>query len=152
MIRHGQHQAGALDAEQIASILSLLAGAQKPVIIAGGGFKWSEGSQALVALAEAMQMPVVSSTGHHDVMATDNPLHAGQGGPRGNKVASGLTWDADVFLALGTRLGFNSTFHSNDYINAKASIVQVDVDGSALERTSPWQSGSLLRPERPHRC
>ncbi|MGY8997127.1 MAG: thiamine pyrophosphate-binding protein, partial [Alphaproteobacteria bacterium] len=141
LIRHGQHQAGAPDPGQIAAILSLLTGAQKPVIIAGGGFKWSEGSQALIALAETLQIPVVSSTGHHDVMATDHPLHAGQGGPRGNKVASGLTREADVILALGTRLGFNSTFHSNDYINAKAAIVQVDVDGSALGRYFPVAMG-----------
>lgn len=141
LIRHGGNQAGAPDSEQIASILSLLAGAEKPVIIAGGGFKWSQGSQALVALAEVLQIPVVSSTGHHDVMATDHPLHAGQGGPRGNKVASNLTREADVILALGTRLGFNSTFHSNDYINAEAAIVQVDVDGSALGRYFPVAMG-----------
>jgi acetolactate synthase-1/2/3 large subunit/sulfoacetaldehyde acetyltransferase len=141
LIRHDANQAGAPDPEQIVSILSLLAGAQRPVILAGSGFKWSQGSDALVALAETLQIPVVSSTGHHDVMATNHPLHAGQGGPRGNKVASGLTRDADVILTLGTRLGFNSTFHSNDYINGDAAIVQVDVDGSALGRYFPVAMG-----------
>ena len=48
-------------------------------------------------------------------------------GPRGNPVASKLVKDADVILALGTRLGFNSTFYSYDNINREAKIIQIDI-------------------------
>ena len=128
-------------AEDVAAIVDLLAEARAPVLVAGGGFKWSEGAADLRALAEALQIPVVASTGHADVMPHGHPLFAGQGGPRGNRVASRLTRDADLLLVLGARLAFNSTFHSHDYISASARIIQVDIDGSAIGRYFPVALG-----------
>ena len=59
-------------------------------------------------------------------------------GPRGNKIASSLVKNADLILAMGTRLGFNSTFYSYDNISQSAKIVQVDIDPIAcLLYTSP---------------
>ena len=69
------------------------------------------GRAALSALAAQLEIPVVASTGHADVMEHGHPWFAGQPGPRGNRVASGLTKDANVLVVLGARLGFNSTFH-----------------------------------------
>ena len=130
-------KAGPPAADDIAAIKALIAGARRPVIFAGGGFKWSEGAADLRALAEALEIPVVASTGHADVMPEGHPLFAGQGGPRGNAAASGLTRDADLILALGARLAFNSTFFSNQYISADAKIVQVDIEGAAIGRYFP---------------
>lgn len=123
--------------EDIGAIATLLSNAQRPVIFAGGGFKWSKGRDALAALAEALEVPVVASTGHADVMRHGHPWFAGQAGPRGNRVASRLTREADVMVVLGARLGFNSTFHSNDYVGADARIAHVDIDGSAVGRYFP---------------
>ena len=53
-------------------------------------------------------------------------LNAGQMGPRGNLVASQLVKEADMILALGTRIGFNATFYSYDNINRDAAIIQVE--------------------------
>lgn len=121
----------------VAAIAELLAGARRPVIFAGGGFKWGKGRDALTALAEALEVPVVASTGHVDVMRHGHPWFAGQAGPRGNRVASRLTKEADVMVVLGARLGFNSTFHSNDYVGAHTRIAHVDIDGSAVGRYFP---------------
>lgn len=127
-----------VDVEAVASMLSK---ASAPVIVAGGGCKWSGGARALRDLAEALDVPVVASTGHADVMPHRHRLFAGQGGPRGNAVASRLTREADLLLVLGARLAFNSTFHSNDYISATAKIIQVDVEGSAIGRYFPVELG-----------
>jgi thiamine pyrophosphate-dependent acetolactate synthase large subunit-like protein len=62
-------------------------------------------------------------------------------GPRGNPVASDLVKEADVILALGTRLGFNSTFFSYKNINEKASIIQVDIEPKSLGRYFPITIG-----------
>lgn len=134
-------KAGAPSSEAIRSIFALLKNAEKPVIVAGGGFKWSDGSSHLCQLAETLQIPVVASTGHADVMPHGHPLFAGQGGPRGNAVASRLTRDADCLLVLGARLAFNSTFHSHDYISATAKIVQIDIEASAVGRYFPVEIG-----------
>ena len=56
-------------------------------------------------------------------------------------VASSLVKDADVILALGTRLGFNSTFYSYDNINKEAKIIQVDIDKISLGRYFPITLG-----------
>lgn len=121
----------------VAAIAELLAEAKRPVIFAGGGFKWGRGRDALTALAEALEIPVVASTGHADVMRHGHPWFAGQAGPRGNRVASRLTKEADVMVVLGARLGFNSTFHSNDYVGKDTRIAHVDIDGSAVGRYFP---------------
>ena len=120
--------------DDIRAIADLLAEAQRPVIFAGGGFKWGNGRDALTALAETLEVPVVASTGHSDVMRHGHPWFAGQAGPRGNRVASRLTKEADVMVVLGARLGFNSTFHSNDYVGTDTRIAHVDVEGSAVGR------------------
>ncbi|MEL6279807.1 MAG: thiamine pyrophosphate-binding protein [Pseudomonadota bacterium] len=128
---------GPAAAEDVAAIASLLSGARRPVIVAGGGLKWGQGRAALAALAEALEIPVVASTGHADVMPHGHPWYAGQGGPRGNRVASRLTREADAIVVLGARLGFNSTFHSNDFVGADARIAHVDIDGAAVGRYFP---------------
>lgn len=128
---------GPASPDDIAAIAKLLAEAKRPVIFAGGGFKWGAGRDALTTLAETLKVPVVASTGHADVMRHRHPWFAGQAGPRGNRVASRLTKEADVMVVLGARLGFNSTFHSHDYVGADTRIAHVDVEGSAVGRYFP---------------
>ena len=123
--------------QDVAAIATLLSNAERPVIFAGGGFKWGNGREALTALAEKLEIPVVASTGHADVMRHGHVWFAGQAGPRGNRVASRLTKEADVMLVLGARLGFNSTFHSYDYVGAETRIAHIDIDGSAVGRYFP---------------
>ncbi len=123
--------------EDVTAIARLLSGAKRPVIFAGAGFKWSAGCDTLTRLAETLEIPVVASTGHADVMRHGHPWFAGQAGPRGNRVASRLTKEADVMIVLGARLGFNSTFHSNDYVGADTRIAHVDIKGSAVGRYFP---------------
>jgi len=62
-------------------------------------------------------------------------------GPRGNPIASSLIRQADLILALGTRLGFNSTFYSYDNINKKAKIIQIDADPISIGRYFPVTIG-----------
>ena len=134
-------QAGPPDADDVKRILKMLGNASSPVIVAGGGFKWSNGSSKLRELAERLEIPVIASTGHADIMPHDHPLFAGQGGPRGNRVASRLTREADLLLVLGARLAFNSTFHSHEYVSATADIIQVDIEASAIGRYFPIAFG-----------
>ena len=62
-------------------------------------------------------------------------------GPRGNVVASRLVKEADVIVALGTRLGFNSTFYTYDNINRDAAIIQIELDPAAIGRHFPVSVG-----------
>ena len=133
--------AAACDPELIGQAAKLLAGAKRPLIIAGGGIKNARAHAQALSLAERLGIPMAMSPGHGDAIPCDHPLYAGQVGPRGNAVASRLAKEADVILALGTRLGFNTTFYSYDNLNRDAKIVQVDQDATAVGRFFPIALG-----------
>lgn len=135
------HSFPAADQRQITQAAELLSKAGQPVIIAGGGIKNAEGHEATLSLAEALNCPVVTSPGHGDAIPFGHRLNAGQMGPRGNPVASRLVKQADVILALGTRLGFNSTFYTYDNINRDAAIIQVELEPTAIGRYFPVEIG-----------
>ncbi|MEM7120434.1 MAG: thiamine pyrophosphate-binding protein [Pseudomonadota bacterium] len=127
--------------EAIMQAADLLRDAERPVIVAGGGIKNTGGHPEALELAEALNAPVVTAPGHGDAIPFGHPLNAGQMGPRGNPVASRLAKEADVILALGTRLGFNSTFYSYDNINEQAAIIQVELEPTAIGRYFPVAVG-----------
>ncbi len=133
--------AGTVDRATLERIRDLVLAAKTPVIHAGAGIKWGRGTAALVKLAEKLQLPITNSAGHTDIVPMDHPLYAGGGGARGNPVATGLLREADLILALGTRLGFNTTRFTNEVIPASARIVQVDIDPLALGRYYPVEFG-----------
>jgi len=125
------------DPTAIAEAARMLCGASRPVIVVGGGIKNTGGTGEALALAEALGCPLISAPGHGDALPFGHRLNAGQMGPRGNPVASRLAKEADVILALGTRLGFNSTFYSYDNINEHADIIHVELEPTAIGRYFP---------------
>ncbi len=129
--------------QAIAAAAQMLMGARQPVIIAGGGIKNTGGADQCMALAEAFNCPVVTSPGHGDAVPFGHPLNAGQMGPRGNVVASRLVKEADVILALGTRVGFNATFYTYDNINKDAKIIHVEMEPTAIGRYFPAEVGIM---------
>ncbi len=133
--------AGTVDRATLERIQDLVMAAKAPVIHAGAGIKWGRGTAALLRLAEKLQLPITNSAGHTDVAPMDHPLYAGGAGARGNPVATGLLRDADLILAFGTRLGFNTTRFTHDVVPASAKIVQVDIDPLALGRYFPVEFG-----------
>ena len=130
-----------INQNDLETIISLIEQASKPVIICGAGVKNSRTQDEIILLSKKFNIPVVSSAGHGDVISFEYELYGGQMGPRGNKVASSLVKNADLILAIGTRLGFNSTFYSYDNISESAKIVQVDIDPISIGRYFPVEVG-----------
>ena len=122
-------------------IISLINQSSKPVIVCGAGVKNSKTQDEIIVLSKNLNIPVVSSAGHGDVISYEHELYSGQMGPRGNKVASSLVKEADFILAIGTRLGFNSTFYSYENISKSAKIAQIDIDPIAIGRYFPIELG-----------
>ena len=130
-----------IDENDLEKIISLIEQSSKPVIICGAGIKNSKSQENIILLSKKLNIPIVSSAGHGDVVSFDYELYSGQMGPRGNIVASSLVKNADLILAMGTRLGFNSTFYSYDNISKSAKIVQVNIDPIAIGRYFPVKIG-----------
>jgi len=135
------HKISSAKTNIIKKAAKMISSATQPVIIAGGGIKNTNGHVEVLKLAKILNTPIVTSAGHGDAIPFDYSLNAGQMGPRGNPVASKLVKEADVILALGTRLGFNSTFFSYENINQQASIIQVEIEPTALGRYFPISIG-----------
>jgi sulfoacetaldehyde acetyltransferase len=112
----------------------LLAQAKFPVIISGGGVVMSGGVEECKALAERLGAPVVNSYLHNDSFPASHPLWCGPIGYQGSKAAMKLLSQADVVVALGSRLGPFGTLpqHGLDYWPKNAKIIQIDADHRML--------------------
>ena len=122
-------------------VVNLINGSKKIVIIVGAGIKYNSKFKKVTRLAEYLNVPIVTAAGHGDAVPFNYKLNAGQMGPRGNPVASKLVKEADIIIALGTRLGFNSTFYSYENINKKAKIIQVELEKKMIGRYFPVEIG-----------
>ena len=123
--------------EKIKKAAKIICQAKKFVIIAGAGIKYTSKYKEVTKLAELLNIPIVTSAGHGDAIPFNHKLNAGQMGPRGNPIASRLVKEADVILAIGTRLGFNSTFYSYDNINKNAKIIQIEIEKKMIGKYFP---------------
>jgi len=121
----------------IKKAVKIISNSNKTVILAGGGIKYTSRYKNVVKLAELLNVPIVTAAGHGDAIPFNHKLNAGQMGPRGNPVASKLVKEASVIIALGTRLGFNSTFYSYENINKRAKIIQVELEKRMIGRYFP---------------
>ena len=112
----------------------LLANAKFPVIISGGGVVMADGMKECEAFAERLGAPVVNSYLHNDSFPASHPLWCGPLGYQGSKAAMKLISQADVVVALGSRLGPFGTLpqHGMDYWPKNAKIIQIDADNKML--------------------
>ena len=92
------------DAGELRRAAAALAGAERPLIIAGGGVRWSLAEERLAAFAEAHGIPVVETTAGRTSLPAHHPLNCGPIGVTGCASANAMAADADAVLAVGTRL------------------------------------------------
>src|SRR6056297_3360654 len=139
-----QHlERGAGGTRSLDEAAELLANADFPVIISGGGVVMADGVDACRTLAERLGAPVVNSYLHNDSFPADHPLWTEPLGYQGSKAAMKLIADADVVLALGSRLGPFGTLpqHGLEYWPEDAKIIQVYADHTMLGLVKPIEVG-----------
>ncbi|MHA6731172.1 3D-(3,5/4)-trihydroxycyclohexane-1,2-dione acylhydrolase (decyclizing) [Devosia sp. A369] len=92
------------DADEFANAAAALIRAKKPVIIAGGGVLYSEATDTLRSFAERHGVPVLETQAGKSSLPHDHPLNMGSVGVTGTSASNTLAEEADVVLAVGTRL------------------------------------------------
>ena len=125
---------GAGGEESLNQAAELLAQAKFPVIISGGGVVMADAVEECKQLAERLGAPVVNSYQHNDSFPASHPLWCGPLGYQGSKAAMKLISQADVVVALGSRLGPFGTLpqHGMDYWPKNAKVIQIDADNKML--------------------
>ncbi|MBI3938533.1 MAG: thiamine pyrophosphate-binding protein [Betaproteobacteria bacterium] len=129
------------DPQAIKRAAALLAQAQRPLLLAGGGVIDAEASAEAVALAELLGMALVASYGHNDAIPNSHRLYIGMPGRRGAPETLEAIHRADVILALGARLSQSATYWNDSIINPRTRIVQVDIDPQEIGRNYPVAAG-----------
>ncbi len=129
--------------QAISKAAELLSNAKNPVILNGAGVVIGNAISASMKLAERLDAPVCCGYQHNDAFPGSHPLFAGPLGYNGSKAGMELISQADVVLALGTRLNPFSTLpgYGIDYWPTQASIIQVDINADRIGLTKPVSIG-----------
>ncbi|QKD45717.1 sulfoacetaldehyde acetyltransferase [Alicycliphilus denitrificans] len=120
--------------QSLQAAVELLKTAKFPVILAGGGVVMGDAVEEARQLAERLGAPVATGYLRNDAFPAKHPLWAGPLGYQGSKAAMKLIAQADVVIALGSRMGPFGTLpqHGMDYWPKHAKIIQVEADHTNL--------------------
>ncbi|MCI1591405.1 thiamine pyrophosphate-binding protein [Heyndrickxia oleronia] len=125
---------------ELAQIEHILNNARKPLIIAGGGIIHSKGEQELIDFAEKYYLPVAAAFRRHDVFPNNHPLYVGHLGLGTAKGILQTVNEADVILAIGTRL---SEVTTQDYtlLSSEQTLIHIDISADMLGNVYPPEVG-----------
>lgn len=130
------------EASQVQAALTLLQNAERPIFVAGGGVRASGAAAELVALAEALQIPVATSLNAKDAIPGVHPLSVGVVGSYSRETANRAVNRADLVCFIGTETGGMTThFWAVPAIGTPA--IQIDIEPESLGRNYPLQANVL---------
>lgn len=125
--------------EAIAEVAALIRAAKQPLIVTGGGTLYSAGSSELAALATALGIPVSETQGGKGALRWDHPLCVGPIGANGGTAANRLALEADLVIAVGTRLADFTTASKTAFQHPNVQFVGLNIcasDSSKLRGVS----------------
>ncbi len=114
------------DEGELAAAVELLERAERPLIVAGGGVLYSGAAETLQAFAARHRIPVAETQAGKGALAFDHPQNVGSIGVTGSAAANALAAEADVVLAIGTRLQ-DFTTGSRALLPGPARLIQLNV-------------------------
>ena len=115
------------DFNEMECAVNTLKNSQKPMIVAGGGVLYSEANESLTEFVEKHQIPVAETQAGKSSIPTSNPLNMGAIGVTGTSSANKLASEADVILAVGTRLQDFTTGSWSLFKNPDRKIIGLNV-------------------------
>jgi acetolactate synthase I/II/III large subunit len=128
--------------QHVGAALAALQAAERPVIVAGGGVRASGAGRELVALAEALQIPVATSLNGKDSIPGTHPLSVGVVGSYSRESANRVVNQADLVCFVGTETG-GMTTHFWAVPKIGTAAVQIDLNPEAIGRNYPLQASVL---------
>ncbi|MBS1888724.1 MAG: thiamine pyrophosphate-binding protein [Actinobacteria bacterium] len=138
------HTAVGPDPAGIEAIATVLASAERPVILAGGGCVHARAHAELRELAELLGAPVITTMMGKGVFPEDHPLCAQHTGSNGTACGNHMARTADVLLAVGTRFAeqTSSSFkHGESFSIPPTKVLHIDVDPREIGKNYPVDVG-----------
>ncbi|HUQ25263.1 MAG TPA: thiamine pyrophosphate-binding protein [Burkholderiales bacterium] len=130
------------DEAELKRLLGFLEKAERPVIVAGGGVRASGAGAELVALAEALSIPVATSLNGKDCIPGTHPLNVGVVGSYSRESANRVVAAADLVCFVGTSAG-GMTTHVWAVPKIGVAAVQIDIEPETIGRNYPLKAGVL---------
>ena len=128
--------------DAIRSVFQILARAERPVILAGGGVIWSGAEAELVQLAERLQIPVATSLNAKAALPDDHALNVGVPGTYSRWCANRVLGEADLVFFIGSHAGGQVT--TNWQVpKPGVTAIQIDIDPEELGRNYPLEAALL---------
>lgn len=119
---------------EIARVVELLKRAKRPAMIIGSGVRNAHAEKDLIAFAESLNIPVLTSISGIDLIPSDHPLFFGRPGILGERPANFIMQNSDLFLVVGTRMGIRICGYAYETVAREATKVMVDVDPNELDK------------------
>lgn len=113
--------------DELRAAANLIGRAKRPLIIAGGGVIYSEASDALAAFADRLNIPVAETQAGKGAIPWDHPWNVGPVGSAGGLAANRLARDADLVIAIGTRLADFTTASKTAFQDPDVHLLAINV-------------------------
>jgi 3D-(3,5/4)-trihydroxycyclohexane-1,2-dione acylhydrolase (decyclizing) len=123
---HRIRRAG-IDVDELSAVIAIMRGAQKPLIIAGGGVHYSGACEQLAEFSAKYRIPVAETQAGKSALAWDHSCNVGAIGVTGSSAANELASEADVVLCVGTRLQDFTTASRSLFANPECRLVGLNV-------------------------
>ena len=114
--------------ETVESVTTAIASARRPLVIAGGGVRYSAAGEDLIAFCDKTGIPFAETQAGKGTVAWDHPLNLGGIGVTGGLAANRIAAQADLVIAVGTRLGDFTTASKSAFPALEAPIVSINVN------------------------
>ena len=121
-------------AETAEQVLKLIRQAKRPVFHAGYGIRLSGGYDAFRRVMEKLQIPVVTYWNAADLIEDEHPLYCGRAGNMGDRPGNWAIQNADLILAVGTRISIRQVGYNWETWARAAKVIMVDADAGELKK------------------
>lgn len=124
----------AVSDDVIAAVLEKIRNAKRPVLHAGYGIRLSGGYEAFRRTMEKLNIPVVTYWNAVDLIEDEHPLYCGRAGNMGDRPGNWAIQNADLILAIGTRISIRQVGYNWKTWARAAEVIMVDVDKAELKK------------------
>ena len=124
----------AVDEDTIQTVIEKIKNAKRPVFHAGYGIRLSGGYEKFREVAEKLNIPIVTYWNAVDLIEDDNPLYCGRAGNMGDRPGNWAIQNADLILAVGTRISIRQVGYNWKTWARAAEVIMVDVDPAELKK------------------